>query len=95
MIDEPDLTFGSLLDWLIANGFQRVETLAPDRRHRFYTECKLCGGTDEQRNHPRTTISGVNHTAGCELATHLPRLRALANEGVTTTTQPLPSPPKP
>lgn len=78
-----DLTFGSLLDFMIGCSFQRVETLAPDRKHRFYTECRCCGGTDEKRDHYKTSLSKVEHSETCGFRKHMSRLRAMANEGVT------------
>lgn len=78
-----DLTFGSTLEWLIGQGFQRVQTLDGAAKRKHYTECKACGGTDEDRNHPRPSSLSVKHDSDCGFAKHLPRLRAMANEGVT------------
>lgn len=78
-----DLTFGSLLSWMIRNGFKRVETLDRTAKHRFYYECSQCGGNDTQRSHYKSTLAGVQHAPDCLLAKHLPRLYAMANEGTT------------
>lgn len=79
-----DFTFGSLLIEMIRHTFQRVESLAPDRPHRFYTECKQCGGNDMSRKAgQRPSLDHVQHRPGCLLAKHLPRLRAMANKDVT------------
>src|SRR6185503_1456586 len=57
-----DLTFGSVLYTLIAYAFQRVETLDPQRTHRFYTECRHCRGSDQKRQTgERSRIDLVNH----------------------------------
>ena len=78
---EPDGgSFGGLISFLISQGFQRVETLNPDRKHRYYLECKLCGGTDELRPivGSKPAIDMVQHGGACSLAEHLSRLRELA-----------------
>lgn len=79
-----DDTFGSLISFLISQAFDRIENLDPDRRYRYHTECKLCGGTNALRDHYKNTIDQVAHRDACPLVEHLPRLRALAvPEGTT------------
>lgn len=80
MYDPEDESFGSLVSFLISQGFQRVETLNPGRKHRYYLQCKLCGGTDELRPivGSRPTIDTVQHGGTCLLAKYLSRLRDLA-----------------
>lgn len=79
-----DFTFGSLLSEMIRHMYQRVETLDPERRHHFYTECLICKGDDKQRAiGRRPSLDLVEHTADCSLGKHLPRLRAMANKDVT------------
>ena len=79
-----DLTFGSLLSLMIAGMFQRVETLNHEAPHRYYVECKQCGGTDNIRERGlRPQIDRVQHLPDCTLHKHLPRLYAMANEGTT------------
>jgi hypothetical protein len=53
----PDDGFGALVAFLIREGFQKVESLNQERLHRYYLECKLCGGTDELRPGRRTDLS--------------------------------------
>lgn len=79
-----DLTFGSLLDQMISQMFQRVETLDHNAPHRKYTECHCCGGNDQDRaTGQRPSSALVKHDSRCLLAQHLPRLRAMASRGVT------------
>lgn len=79
-----DFTFGSLLTEMIRHCFVRVETLDPDRRHHFYSQCRFCQGDDLQRAlGKRPSLLLVEHTADCSLGKHLPRLRAMANKDVT------------
>lgn len=81
---DADLTFGSLLTEMIGAMYQRVDTLDPSARHRLYTECKCCGGNDQDRatgQRPSQTL--VKHDSRCLLAKHLPRLRAMADRDVT------------
>lgn len=83
---EPDMfdggAFGSLIAFLISGGYQRVETLNPDARYRYYTQCRLCGRTDEAREHYKTSSELVEHNEVCTLGHFLPRLRALADAGI-------------
>lgn len=79
-----DLTFGSLLSEMIRCMHRRVETLDREAPHRYYTECLQCGGTDNARPvGARQSIERVAHKPDCLMARHLPRLRAMAREGVT------------
>jgi hypothetical protein len=81
---KDDFSFGSTLALMFSYCFQKVESLAPDREHRFYTECKFCAGTDSNRKlGQRPSISGVDHSESCELAKHFPRLKAMMNRDVT------------
>lgn len=79
-----DLTFGGLLCEMFRRQFVRVESLAPDRPHRFYTSCLHCEGSDNDRAtgiRPSTEL--VKHAPDCLLSKHLPRLRAMMNKGAT------------
>jgi hypothetical protein len=79
-----DLTFGSLLVEMLRGMFSRCETLDPNAPHRFYVECKQCQGTDNDRPRgQRRSMELVKHADGCLLAKHLPRIKAMANKGVT------------
>jgi len=78
-----DLTFGSVLDAMIARSFQRVDGRAgPEAR--YYTRCLHCPGTDAERPPgERPSLELVAHTADCLMAKHMPRLKAMANKDVT------------
>lgn len=83
MTGARDGSFGSLISFLIREGFNSIQTLSPQATHRYYLECKLCGGTDELRPvGQRRSIDLVKHGGACTLAEHLPRLRELS-DGVT------------
>lgn len=73
--------YGGLISVIIGFAFQKVETLRPEADHRYYLECRLCGGTDELRpvRGSRPSIDTVTHGGACTLAKYLPDLRALAN----------------
>lgn len=75
--DEPQ-NRGALIAYLISQAFNRIETLNPDATYRYYTECKLCGGTNEARDHYKNTIDTVQHGGACSLAENLAWLRGLA-----------------
>lgn len=78
-----DLTFGSLLDQMIAEMFERIETLDP-KGPRYCFECTICGGTDSKRKRgTRRARELVDHAPDCLLAKHLPRLKAMACKDVT------------
>lgn len=77
--EEPQ-TRGSLIAFLIGEAFNRVETLNRDATHRRYLECKLCGGTDQLREHYKPSIDAVQHGGACSLATNLAWLRRLSGE---------------
>lgn len=76
--EHSEHTFGALISYLISQAFDRVETLNREATHRYYTQCKLCGGTDEQRGHYKTLAFLVKHGGACSLAAHLERLRTIA-----------------
>lgn len=78
-----DLTFGSLLSEMIRHMFRRIDGRAgPEGRH--YTECLQCSGTDALRPAgQRPTIEMVLHDPDCLMLKHMPRLKAMANKGVT------------
>lgn len=80
-------TFASVISFLIREAFDRVETLNPEADHRYFLQCKLCGGTDEMRpiKGSRPAIDLVTHGGACSLAEHLHRLRALADLGEAPT----------
>lgn len=81
---KADFAFGSVLSMMIAYAFNRCETLDPDTPHKFYTECRQCGGTDKGRKiGVRSALDLVKHEPGCAMAKSLPRLRAMANKDVT------------
>lgn len=74
-----DYDFGSLVSFMIREAFQKVETLDPNRTHRYYLECKLCGGCDISReNGIKPSIDAVKHNDTCTLAKYLTTLRALS-----------------
>lgn len=70
---------GAELDLLIYFAHQRVDArAAPDAC--FYYECRACGGTDRDREHPhvRPTIKGVKHQPNCAVASIRESRKALA-----------------
>lgn len=78
-----DLTFGSLLATMIGGCFEHAGT-----RHaggRYFVRCQNCSGTnsDRQEWQSSTCIDLVKHDPNCLVAKHMPRLRAMANKGVT------------
>lgn len=77
------LRFGSLLSWMIGHSFQRVQTLNPDAKHRFYTQCCLCGGTDEARDHYKPQIDKVTHQPDCGFTEFMGDLNRLSTRGAT------------
>lgn len=80
---DDDLTFGSLLDTMIRRCFERAGS-----RHAgglYYMRCHHCNGTSIDRpvGERETRIDLVKHDPNCLVAKHMPRLRAMANKGVT------------
>jgi len=81
-----DLTFGSLLDTMIKQMFfdGTVYSGGGPNFQRKSLCCFVCSGTDHDRpKGARPSIDDVDHFHDCLLAKHLPRLRAMANKGVT------------
>ena len=73
-----------MLSMMIGYSFNRVETLDPNCPHRYYYECKQCGGNDKDRKKGvRRQLALVKHAPDCTLVRHLPRLQAMANRDVT------------
>lgn len=80
---DDDLTFGSLLDTMIRRCFERAGS-----RHAgglYYMRCHHCNGTSIDRpvGERETRIDLVKHDPNCLVAKHMPRMRAMANKGVT------------
>lgn len=79
-------TFGGLISFMISSVFQQAEIFNPDADHRFYMECRLCGGTDEARPKAiRPSVALVSHGGACTLNAHLIALKSMMAGNVTAT----------
>jgi hypothetical protein len=60
----------SLLAYLASCAFEWTDTLDPRAKHRSYYRCKLCGGTNEERERYKMERSTVQHKEDCLIAKH-------------------------
>ena len=69
----------SLLAYLTSCAFEWADTLDPNAKHRSYYRCKVCSGTNEDREHYKMERAAVQHKDGCLVAKHSPAMARAVN----------------